>query len=145
MLDTQLQCLARSCSDWHIVIRHLPYVFHGVGCFVVRACIAVCCNVMQRAAVCCSVLQCVVMWNTCCTTLIALAPLLRVISRQERAKSSRVCCMCVAVCCRVLQGVTWLGSVLHGVAVYCRELQRVAVCCSVLWFVAVVLQCVAVC
>ena len=45
---------------------------------------------------------------------------------------------CVAVCCRVLQGVAVCCSVLQCVAVCCSVLQCVAVCCSVL-------QCVAVC
>ena len=57
-------------------------------------------------------------------------------------------CLCVAVCCSVLQCVAGCCRVLSCAAVCCSVLQCVAMCCSVLQCAAVccsVLQYVAVC
>jgi len=48
--------------------------------------------------------------------------------------SMSLICVCVAVCCSLLQCVAVCCSVLQCVAVCCSVLQYVAVCCSVLRF-----------
>jgi len=88
-------------------------------------CVVVCCSVLQRVAVCC---------NECAKW-------------RDNAADMYVCgnvLQYVAACCSVLQSVlsvqngvtTW--QVCMCVVVCCSVLQRVAACCSVL-------QCVAVC
>jgi len=47
----------------------------------------------------------------------------------ERTPRKRA--VCIAGCCRVLQGVAGCCRVLHGVAVCCSVLQGVAGCCGV--------------
>ena len=69
-------------------------------------------------------------------------------ARQALDETHSPRCVCVAVCCCVLQCVAVCCGVIYFVAVYCNVLQCVAVCCSVLQCGAVycsVLQCVAVC
>jgi len=66
----------------------------------------------------------------------------------DPARDNRQVCVCVAVCCSVLQCAAVCCSVLQCVVVCCIVLQCAAVCCSVLQCAAVccsVLQCVAVC
>ena len=95
----------------YVLVARIPWI---------RACVAVCCSMLQCVAVCCSVMQCV--W----------------VHRVNVAYIPRICKRC-AVCCSALQcvAVRCSGSALQCVAVRCSALQCVAVRCSALQHVVV--------
>ena len=104
--------------------------------------------VLQYVAVCCSVLQCVAVRGG--VSFVKICQKRPAHMKRDLCKSVcvgrvsegllRVCrvCVCVAVCCSVLQCVRGpfeslsRACVLQCIAVCCSALQCIAVCCSVL-------------
>jgi len=155
VLQCVLQCVA-VCCDCDVAVVEGACLATQAADEVAGRRVCVCCSVLHWVALCCSVLQFIASVLQClavCCSVGAVTDLLVCGSGGSRARTHtrrRACgttpCvygflfsfLYVAVCCSMLQCVSFMC-----VAVRCRAcllcvLQCVAVCCSVL-------QCVAVC